>query len=56
MTPEELKKICTENGGQAKVASLIPCDKDHLNRMCNKRLPISERFAAHVRLLFPKSF
>lgn len=53
MTQQELQSICNANGGQAAVARLIPCTKDHMSKMCRGKYPITEKTANQIRLLFP---
>jgi hypothetical protein len=51
MTPEELRTICEQNGGQAAVARLIPCTKGHMSKMCCGIFPIPDKTANHIRLV-----
>lgn len=53
MTPEELRTICAQNGGQSAVGRLLGVSQVHMNRMCkgNRNIPI--QLENHIRLLFP---
>jgi DNA-binding transcriptional regulator YdaS (Cro superfamily) len=53
MTPQELRTICEKAGGQYIVADLIPCSREHLNKMISGRYPITEKTERTIKLLFP---
>lgn len=55
MTPQELRAICKANGGQIAVARLLLCTKDHMNKMCKGKYPITDKTAQLVRLLFSET-
>lgn len=50
LTPEELRTICKQNGGQSAIARLLGISQEHMNRMCNGKKNIPNSTANHIRL------
>ncbi len=52
MTPQQLKSLCEQHGGQAQVARTTGFTKDHINKMCAGKYPITAKAAKLFELLF----
>lgn len=52
MTPQELKAICKQHGGQSAVARLLKITPRQMNNLYHGRSKITEQLASHIGLLY----